>query len=267
MQDFEAIESEILQNISRNPTKNFTESNNGAKGSSNGPPSSKLHLLPPGTRKTRLAALLQESRGNLNHNLYPASQTNISAPLKSQVASTSSTATSSKQQDPPSPDLIKAKIMNLYSRGDQIEESILLLLTYLEYWLSDHEAWLQLSLFYKELGLYSQALYALEEVLMLKSDDFLVMMEYADLLSALGDEAASLNYYCASLERVETARGWYGVLDTASRLNSTSSVVDKDTKSLVQLAKERIRAIYDQDVKGNSVSKYVALAYLDKFEI
>lgn len=272
MLDFEAIESEILENISKNPSKNFAVTENGGKASHSGPPSSKLHLLPAGGRKTRLAALLQESRGNLNHNLYPASQATLSAPTQTLVASSSSKTASSKQ-NPPSPDLIKAKIMNFYSHGDQTEESILLLLTYLEYWLADHEAWLQLSLFYKELGLYSQALYALEEVLMLKSDDFLVMMEYADLLSAVGDEATALDYYCASLERVETIRAWYGVLATASRINSSASASsDKDDVSssvarLVETSKQRIRAIYNQDAvegKNGSVSKHVALAYLDK---
>jgi hypothetical protein len=235
-QEFEEIEKCILDNISRNPNLNESDK-----------VKADLIRLPSGNRKARLVALIEETKGNFNHNLYPSFSKDLSSSLTDQGG---------KSVEQPSPELIKAKVMNLYGQS-LIEDAILLLLDYLEFWMGDHEAWTQLSQFYIEMGMYKQAQFSLEEVLLLKPDHHLYLLAYADLLSAMSIEAQdeyqalSCDYYCASIEILETLHGWYGILATAP-----------GDSALCNMSKKRIKSRYDTSYPDSSqVPESIEIVY------
>lgn len=141
---FEEIEEIILRNITKNPFLNETPEMKAS-----------MQSLPTGNRKTRLEALLEESRGHMDHELYPKLEFKESE---------SDSFVGSKQHDAA---LTKAHAMNLYSQA-KVEDAVLVLLSYLETWLCDWEAYHALATFYIDLTMFKQAQWALEQVLLLR---------------------------------------------------------------------------------------------------
>lgn len=80
----------------------------------------------------------------------------------------------------------------------------------------DYDAWFQLSQYYIERGMYQQAVFALEEVLMIKPASHLYILCYADLLTAIGDNDSASKYYAAALEICDCVHAWHGILNTSS---------------------------------------------------
>ncbi|RKO96528.1 hypothetical protein CXG81DRAFT_1784, partial [Caulochytrium protostelioides] len=79
-------------------------------------------------------------------------------------------------------------------------EAIAGLVTYLDFNMQDAEGWQQLMTWYIEEGRYQQAAYCGEELILLRPQQQLYKLRYADILYALDRHAESLRYYCAVLD-------------------------------------------------------------------
>ncbi|KAJ3301903.1 hypothetical protein HDV03_000231 [Kappamyces sp. JEL0829] len=187
-----------------------------------------IATLPHGSRKKRLQILVRESEGE-NGDV-----------LREELAALG-----------PSAENQKALVMNLYAKGDT-EGACASLLVYLETWMGDSEAWFQLSQFYIQLGYYSHAMFAMEEVLQIETGNHLYLLAYADLVSAMGMTAMALSYYCASLEISETTRAWLG----------TFACCDQKNQLLKKLARQKLVSQYQQLASGPALS--TLLAYLEE---
>lgn len=142
--------------------------------------------LPEFPKKQRLKGKLMEARGDFL------------------------SALSTYNQDQ-SPECIKLKAMCFWSFGD-VENCIKTLTDYLQIWMTDSDAWFQLSIFYISLTQFDFALFSLQEVLILNPANHLYLLKYADLVFAMGNREDALKYYCASVEIYESVYGWVGVL-------------------------------------------------------
>jgi hypothetical protein len=85
-----------------------------------------------------------------------------------------------------------------------------------------------------------QAAFAIEEVLMLKPTNHLYLLEYADLVSELGDLDLASKNYCAALEICDCVHGWYGVFHTTK----VKKLKDLATKRLLMAVKAEKQSEY-----------------------
>ncbi len=86
--------------------------------------------------------------------------------------------------------------------------------------------------------------------MMLKPDNHLHLLQYADLQAALGNESVAMKYYLAALEISDCTHGWYGVYATSSK-----------NKQIRDLARTKLTKLYQTQGKGNS--KTTILNYLN----
>ncbi|EPE09411.1 tetratricopeptide repeat domain-containing protein [Ophiostoma piceae UAMH 11346] len=164
----------------------------------------------------------------------------------------------------------KRRIALLRSMG-KIPEAVTGLLALLDFSPTDAEAWSELADVYLEQGLYGQAVYALEEVLVLSPNAWNVHarlgeVEYmAAATSAGGSDAASQKYAAESLKRFcrsielcdDYLRGYYGLKVVTSYILKSGGKWPKQTNTgedfavpetatvqrLAQLATEKLSVI------------------------
>ncbi|PHH91046.1 hypothetical protein CDD83_1885 [Cordyceps sp. RAO-2017] len=115
----------------------------------------------------------------------------------------------------------KRKVALLRSMG-KVSESITALNALLDFNSTDSEAWAELADMYLSLGLYPQAIFALEEVLVLMPDAWNIQARLGEVLlmaagsntdsGALKHLAESLKRFCRSIELCDDyLRGYYGL--------------------------------------------------------
>ncbi|OAA64513.1 tetratricopeptide repeat domain containing protein [Niveomyces insectorum RCEF 264] len=141
---------------------------------------------------------------------------------------------------------------------DKVPEAVAALIALLDFSPTDAEAWAELADLYLSQGLYAQAIYALEEVLVLAPNAWnmharLGEVRYMAATTAAGGEAAStkhaaesLKRFCRSIELCDDyLRGYYG-LKLSNNNNDGDDFALPDTATaqrLGQLATEKLSEI------------------------
>ncbi|RYP77082.1 hypothetical protein DL771_001372 [Monosporascus sp. 5C6A] len=124
--------------------------------------------------------------------------------------------------------IIKRRVALLQSMG-KVDESVSALISLLDFSPTDAEAWAELAELYFSQGLYSQAIFALEEVLVLQPNAWNIHARLGEVLlmaakaSSQGDASRrlseALKRFCRSIELCDDyLRGYYGLKLTTSQL-------------------------------------------------
>ncbi|KAJ3054435.1 ER membrane complex subunit 2 [Rhizophlyctis rosea] len=115
------------------------------------------------------------------------------------------------KQDESNIAILKRLVAILVERG-QRHEAIIRLKTYADTFMQDTECWSQLASLYLSENMYEQAAFCYEELLMLKPQNHLYYIRYADLVATLGRWEVAVKYYCAALElTADNVRALYGL--------------------------------------------------------
>ncbi|RYP52834.1 hypothetical protein DL768_002083 [Monosporascus sp. mg162] len=152
--------------------------------------------------------------------------------------------------------IIKRRVALLRSMG-KVDESVSALISLLDFSPTDAEAWAELADLYFSQGLYSQAIFALEEVLVLQPNAWNIHARLGEVLlmaakaSSQGDASRrlgeALKRFCRSIELCDDyLRGYYGL-----KLTTT------------QLLNDPPKASRQQDSDGFSVPEPTTLQKLD----
>ncbi|KAK7749382.1 Inositol phosphatase SIW14 [Diatrype stigma] len=152
--------------------------------------------------------------------------------------------------DPTNIPIVKRRVALLRSMG-KVDESISALLSLLDFSPTDAEAWAELADLYLSQGLYSQAIFALEEVLILQPNGWNIHAHLGEVLlmaaktSTPGDAprrlSEALKRFCRSIELCDDyLRGYYGLKLTTTQLLSepprSSGKSESDDFPLPELA-------------------------------
>ena len=129
--------------------------------------------------------------------------------------------------------------------------AIELLIQHCDVFMQDTEAFLLLVELYLELGFYKQAEYCVEQVLISRPNDHLIMLKYADLLYSSGDLKMALKYYLGSLEQCSSLYAWIGV--------KTITNNDDQDKVLNEIATREISRAYSGTRMQELVQNWIIL--------
>ncbi|RKP07103.1 TPR-like protein [Thamnocephalis sphaerospora] len=194
--------------------------------------------FPSSTRVRRLDGMLHEAKGNLDvagqlyRGILEEDETNMLA--------------------------TKRQIAILKGRG-RTQEAITALVAFLDTYHADQEAWLELCDLYLSACMYAQALFCVEEVILMQPQNPGLHLKCAEILYTQDQVAMALKSYCRVVELSPThTRAWYGVKLCATRLLRTSGTgganrgsaeaasVPKSAmlRDLDALATDRLSAVY-----------------------
>ncbi|TPX35405.1 hypothetical protein SeMB42_g07176 [Synchytrium endobioticum] len=99
----------------------------------------------------------------------------------------------------------------LVSKGEK-QQAIEQLAKYLDSFMQDAEGWLYIATLYLSECMYTQASFALEELIMLRPANHLYHLRYADVQATMGDHVLALKHYCRAVELCrDNVRGLYGI--------------------------------------------------------
>lgn len=181
--------------------------------------------------------------------------------------------------DPTNTAIWKRKISVLRQSG-KIKHAVDELITYLDAFYTDPEAWLELADIYASMSLYLQSLSSLSHVLLLIPQNPFYVLQAAETAYTALDIPLALKFFLRSVEMVPeggaSTRGWYGVKLCARRLLSslptsldavaTSSASETPLPSahhlalLDQLATERLLAAYSTSSPSSAASKTASVS-------
>jgi tetratricopeptide (TPR) repeat protein len=182
---------------------------------------------------------------------------------------------SALENDENSPPIRKRVIALQWASGDRTL-AIESLVRYLDTYMQDFEGWMELSSMYLAEGLYQQAAFCVEELIVMRPSDHLLHIRYADIMRTLGKDELALKYYCSALEiskdqtralyglrlvtssliekgGVHHAKGKAGGAKEVALLEELGDVPSLETlKALHKLAGDRLTALYDESAKEAS---------------
>jgi len=139
------------------------------------------------------------------------------------------------EADPTNAAIWKRRISILRQNGDTkgAEES---LITYLDTFYGDPEAWLELADVYASMAMFPQSLSSLSHVLLLIPQNPFYVLQAAETAYTALDIPLALKFFLRSVEMVPeggaSTRGWYGVKLCARRLLSSSTSTSTTTTAL-----------------------------------
>ncbi|KAI5924749.1 tetratricopeptide [Camillea tinctor] len=142
------------------------------------------------------------------------------------------------QENPTNLPISKRRIALLRSRG-QIADSVTALISLLDASPTDAEAWSELADMYFSQGLYSQAIFALEEVLVLQPNAWNIHARLGEMLFTAAKTsdtskqlAEALKRFCRSIELCDNyLRGYYGLKLIAKQLLNEPQKATKQAES------------------------------------
>jgi tetratricopeptide (TPR) repeat protein len=139
-------------------------------------------------------------------------------------------------------------------------EAIDMLVKYLDTFSDDQEGWLELTGLYLDERCYNQAVFCMEELIMLDSTNQLYQIRLGDILYTRGDFEQALKFYCRSLELSPHVRALYGIQQSCRRLLASEQ---KDTRLEFQWRDllEMSKSMLDKRL-GSNASSDVAKAWL-----
>ncbi|SPO00693.1 related to kinetoplast-associated protein KAP [Cephalotrichum gorgonifer] len=159
--------------------------------------------------------------------------------------------------------IAKRRVALLKSLG-RPSDAISALVRLLEYSPTDAEAWSELSDLYLAQGMYAQAIYALEEVLVLSPNSWNMQARLGELLfmaAAASADAATYTFYAESVKRFcrsielcdDYLRGYYGLKQATDKLLSDPKLLKPSKQSgddgLVLPPKQTLEALNEQATK------------------
>jgi tetratricopeptide (TPR) repeat protein len=153
--------------------------------------------------------------------------------------------------DPSHMDCRKRKIVCLVEQG-QLQKGIEEMCLYVDIFGQDIDAWGLLSKWYLQLSMYQQALFCMEELMML-SPGISTLLEFADH-SAPFRPTLAIQYYLKSINIQPTLRAWYGIL-ILIRQHQVTNPNDDQWKELHLISKQQISNFY----KESSLQKIVGM--------
>ncbi|KAJ3121087.1 ER membrane complex subunit 2 [Nowakowskiella sp. JEL0407] len=119
--------------------------------------------------------------------------------------------------------VLKKRLVAVLLAQGRREEAISTLTTYLDTFMSDVEAWTQLSSLYLAENLYQKAAFCVEELILLKPNNHHNHIRYADIMYTLNQFEISLKHYAHALELCEdNVRALYGLRLSILALESKS---------------------------------------------
>lgn len=160
--------------------------------------------------------------------------------------------------------------------------AIQLLNEYLAVYMSDMEAWLELADLYLQQGMFSNAAFCYEELILASPQNFHLYVRYADIRYTMGGvenlEIAKKNY-CFALEltpkdtKHSNNRAWFGLALTthslalqASQGSKKSSSAASESKHLVELnalARKQLSKSYSEAGVPSSIREALELSLKD----
>ena len=126
-------------------------------------------------------------------------------------------------------------LVNCLMNQNKVDLAIEILVDHLDIFMFDSECWYLLYQLYLQSNMYLQAEHCLQEMLVIKPNDHLIMLKLADLLYWMQDYSMALTYYLGSLEIASTLVGWIGTRSCAKELHNTQ---------MDELATREIRKLY-----------------------
>ncbi|KAI9204338.1 uncharacterized protein BJ171DRAFT_505526 [Polychytrium aggregatum] len=143
------------------------------------------------------------------------------------------------------------RIAALAKAQNQNQNAIKSLIQYLDTFSADVEAWVELAALYTVEGMFQQAGFCYEELIVLRPDNIMFHLRYADVLYTLQRYDVSLKYYCAALELCrDTVRALYGIRLASDQILASNKSPEPKIRALNQLAKERLAALYQDRAKS-----------------
>lgn len=148
--------------------------------------------------------------------------------------------------------LYKRKIAILVA-ARQTTEAIKVLCDYLQKFMNDHEAWIQLSSLYIQEQEYTKAAFCLEELILTSPQNHLYHEKYAEIQYTIGtpDSLELARAYFAQSVRLKpnSVRGLYGLIVSANMLASLSKTTSQKKKECAKSAAwavAKLNEIYKQ---------------------
>jgi tetratricopeptide (TPR) repeat protein len=179
--------------------------------------------FPTGSRIHKIKGQIQEYQGNYENAIYI---------YQKQL-----------EIDPSYMPIAKRLAICLVAKGDRTK-AIEILVAYVDTFMQDTEAWQVLAKLYCLQGLYQQACFCYEELLILKPKQHIYMLLYADLLSSLGKNDIALKYYCAVVDLIPNClQGWLGI-QILTKANNGLDCNSEVSESLNNLSREQIKRLY-----------------------
>ncbi|KAJ3163123.1 ER membrane complex subunit 2 [Geranomyces michiganensis] len=185
----------------------------------------------------------------------------------------------------------KRLVAVLVSQGKRAE-AIEKLLTYVDAFMQDVEGWTELAALYLEENMLPQAQFCFEELLLLRPQNHLYHVRYADVLYTGGKYELAVKHYCAALELCkDNVRALYGLKVAAAAVlvartkaptgksskgmrGSVTALAAKDAgvedetaddetiESLLALASKRLAALYEGGGKDGATSHSIVKTWL-----
>uniref|UniRef100_A0A383WLN9 ER membrane protein complex subunit 2 n=1 Tax=Tetradesmus obliquus TaxID=3088 RepID=A0A383WLN9_TETOB len=153
----------------------------------------------------------------------------------------------------PHNDVIPKQLVVLHREAGALSEAISVLVTYLQHYSNDREAWEELADCYLEAGMYRQAAFALEEVLTMGVLAPLTLIKYGDTLASIGGAAqlrTARAYYAKALQVSggRSVRALYGLIAVANQLpDKDAGAAGSAAQELPSAAAEALVAQYSRD--------------------
>ncbi|KAL2114087.1 hypothetical protein VUR80DRAFT_768 [Thermomyces stellatus] len=156
--------------------------------------------------------------------------------------------------------IAKRRVALLKSIG-RSSDAIASLVRMLEYTPTDAEAWSELSELYLSQGVYAQAIYALEEVLVLSPNSWNMHARLGEVLfmaASAGPDNATYRYYAESVKRFcrsielcdDYLRGYYGLKQVTDKLLGDSKLLkppkQADDEAMAMPPRETLEALNEK---------------------
>jgi len=153
--------------------------------------------------------------------------------------------------DPTDSISMKRMIAIRKAQGD-IKTAITLLATYLEIWMADTEAWLELASLHVSQLQYKEAAFCYEELILTAPQNYLFYLKYAEILYTIGgveNYKTAKKYFAHSLELNDktNARSLWGICACNLAISSASKAKQQDKEEGIEIfewASKKLRDIY-----------------------
>ncbi|XP_022101461.1 ER membrane protein complex subunit 2-like isoform X1 [Acanthaster planci] len=143
-------------------------------------------------------------------------------------------------KEDPSNAMIKKRMISIFKAQDRIPEAIKELNKYLESFMADHEAWLELSELYIQEQNYSKAAFCLEELIMSNPHNHLYHQRYAEIRYTQGGTESmeiARKYFSQAVKlNSNNIRALYGLFLAATHLASSQKATSKSKKENIRYA-------------------------------
>lgn len=192
--------------------------------------------FPRSSRVNKLQGMYHEARGD-----YGNAETLYNAMLK----------------DDPSNLIIRKRLIAIKKASNKYEETIEQLNLYLNDFMADQEAWMELSELYIHQQEFPKAAFCMEEMILSHPHNHLYHQRYAEIQFTIGTSESiekAKKYFAQALKLdPSNMRALYGLFLTSSNTaqNKSATGTKKKSISLSQWTANQIADIYDSHLNGN----------------